>query len=223
LLRFIKAKDPDATITEEKAKELYDNYFKAYPGVRKFIEKMRAFVEEHGYVENMFGFRRPLNTGASVEGYDNDDEDNEESAGGAYWGNQAINTPIQGAAHQLMLMAIATLYRKKKKYRILGVPTIEVHDFLGFKTKLKNILRAFNLCKELLEIEPLNVVKKDFPDIKWNIPLVVEGEIGLRLGDTVEGEDEKGNLKKMHELLCDMFFESFVKEVKLDAELKAAA
>ena len=74
----------------------------------------------------------------------------------------------------------------------------------------------------MLEKEPLNVVKKDFPDVKWKLPLVVEGKVGFRLGDSVECEDD-GKLKQMHEILADMFLESFVKETKLNVDLKAVA
>lgn len=221
LMEFIKLKDPDSTITEEEAQRLYDNYFKAYPGVRIFIERMRTFVEKHGYVENMFGFRRPLSSGSIIDGYEKEEGDDDQ-VGGAYWGNQAINTPVQGAAHQLMLSAIAVLKRKRKKYKKIGVPTLEIHDYIGFKTKLKDLLAAYHLCKELLEKEPLEVVKKEFPLINWLIPLVVEGKVGFRLGDSVDCEDD-GKLKHMHEIMADMFLETLTKELKLDADLRKAA
>jgi len=97
-----------------------------------------------------------------------------------------------------------------------------VHDYMGSKIKLKNLISAFHLFKELLEKEPLNVVREEFPKIKWKIPLVVEGKVGFRLGDSVELEED-GKVKQMHEILVDMFFESFVKETKLDYDLRYAA
>jgi DNA polymerase I len=221
LMAFILLKDPDSTITEKEAQRLYDNYFKAYPGVRRFIEKMRAFVEEHGYVENMFGFRRPLVSGSIVEGYEKEEED-DDTASGAFWGNQAINTPVQGAAHMLMLMAVATLKRKRKKYKPLGVPTLEVHDYIGWKTRLRDFVKAYSLGKNLLEKEPLQVVKREWKKIKWKVPLVVEGKVGFRYGDSVECE-ENGKLKPMHHILADMFIETFTKEYKLKVDLRMAA
>lgn len=222
LMAFIKLKDPDSTITEEEAQRLYDNYFKAYPGVAVFIQRMRKFVEQHGYVENMFGFRRPLVSGSVIEGYEQDEESDETTQSGAYWGNQAINTPVQGAAHMLMLMAVAMLRRKKKKYAPLGVPTLEIHDYIGWKTRLKDFIKAYSLGKNLLEKEPLGVVKKEWPKIKWQVPLVVEGKVGFRYGDSVECEED-GKLKDLHQIFADMFLETFTKEVKLDYDLKVAA
>lgn len=216
LYNFIKAKDPETELTKERVQELYDNYFRRYPGVRKFINKMRAFVEANGYVENMFGFVRPLNTHASSNVSEFDDAD-EGDSGGAFWGNQAVNTPIQGAAHCLMFMAMAIMKRKAKKYKKL-VPTLEVHDYMGFKCPIRNIFKMFALGKNLLEKEPLKLVKKEYPEIKWKIPLAVDGQVGLRYGDSVEADG-----KKMHEVLAEMFCETYTKESKLDQDLKIAA
>lgn len=206
---FILAKDPDIKVTLEDVQKYYDAYFKRYPGVRTLTEKLRAMAEDKGYVENMFGFRRPLNTTGQAE----------EGDTGAYWGNQAINTPIQGAAHQLMLMAVAALRTRRKKYlKLLGIPTMEVHDALYFFVKLKDMLKAFALGKELLETEPLITVKKWFKKVRWSMPLVVEGKVGLRLGDSVE-------LERMDETeaLAEMTLETFIKESLLNIELAKAA
>lgn len=213
LFDFIKAKDPETDLTLPRVKELYDNYFRRYAGVRRFMLKMRAFVEEHGYVENMFGFVRPLNTHSQSS----NEDDFEGESGGAFWGNQAINTPIQGAAHCLMFMAMAIMKRKAKKYKKL-IPTLEVHDYLGFKTPIRDIFKMFKLGKYLLEKEPLKLIKKEYPKIKWKIPLAVDGNVGFRYGDAVEAEG-----KQMHEVLANMFCETFTKESKLDYDLKMVA
>lgn len=133
------------------------------------------------------------------------------------------NTPIQGAAHQLMLMAMTKLKDKASKYRIiLGVPGMEVHDAIYWWTPLKNFLKARTMGKQLLEKEPLRVVKKLYPEIDWKIPLVVEGKAGLRLGDTVEIEDA-GKELEMHEVLARMFIESFKSESDINNQLKKVA
>ena len=155
----------------------------------------------------MFGFRRPLEA--------NNDRDDE---GGAYWGNVAINTPVQGAAHHLMLMALAALKRKAEIYlEVLGIPTMEVHDALYFFVKLKDMVKAMILGRQLLTKEPLETVKKEFPKVDFKISLEVEGKVGYRLGDTVESEG-----KKLAEALGLMTLETLIRESSLDLELKAA-
>jgi len=206
---FILAKDPDIQVTREEVHAMYDAYFKRYPGVQLLTDALREEAAHKGYVENMFGFRRSLNTQQAEEGEE----------GGAYWGNQAINTPIQGAAHHLMLMAVAALRRKKKKYlKLLGIPTMEVHDALYFFVKLIDMMKAKILGKKLLETEPLATVKHDFPKVEWDMPLIVEGKVGFRLGDTVEIEDMSES-----EALGEMVLETLVKESALDLELAKAA
>lgn len=206
---FILAKDPDIKVTLEDVQRYYDAYFARYPGVRILTTELREQAEQKGYVENMFGFQRPLNTSGQAE----------EGDTGAYWGNQAINTPIQGAAHQLMLMAVAALRTKRKKYlKLLGIPTMEVHDALYFFVTLRDVLKSFALGKELLETEPLITMKKYFKKVKWDMPLVVEGKIGFRLGDSVELEGMEET-----EALAEMTLETFIKESLLNIELAKAA
>jgi uracil-DNA glycosylase family 4 len=214
---FILAKDPDIQVTLEDVQRYYAAYFARYPGVRTLTDKLRELAEQKGYVENIFGFQRPLNTSGQAE----------EGDTGAYWGNQAINTPIQGTAHQLMLMALAALRLKKKMYKMLGIPTMEVHDALYFFVKLKDLIKAYALGKNLLETEPLATVSKLFKKIKflgkrvhWDMPLEVEGEAGFRLGDTVEVERD-GEMISEEEALAEMTLETLMKENMLELELAA--
>lgn len=216
---FIKIKDPDANITEEQCEQMYDNYFKRYKGVARFTKEIREFVADNGYVENIFGFRRPLNT-ADIPDDDELAAFSDDSGGQhAYWGNQALNTPVQGSAHHLMLMALRMFKHKPKKYKkLLGVPPMEVHDALKFFVKLKDLLKCIPLGHELLEKEPLRTVKKKFPKVKWKVPLEVEPEVGFRLGDVVEMP--KG--ASIGYMLTEMFISTYLRECALDTELKAA-
>lgn len=132
------------------------------------------------------------------------------------------NTPIQGAAHQLMLMAMTKLKDKDSKYRIiLKVPGMEVHDAIYWWTRLKDLTKAIPVAKELLEKEPLRMVKKLYPKIKWKIPLVVEGKAGFRLGDTVEIEEDGKHLE-LHQMLAKMFLETFRTECAINKQYKQA-
>jgi len=214
LYPYVLQKDPETTMSEEDIRKGYRRYFKRYYRVKKMMEHLRRSAEQKGYTENIFGFKRPLHV------THNDSDDSEHEGGGAYWGNQALNTPIQGAAHQLMFMAMAMMHRypKKVQKKILGVPGMEVHDYMGWWTKLKNLEKAFQAGKYLLEKAPLEVVKKEFPKIKWKVPLKVEGKVGLRHGDSVEVEG-----RNLNQMLLDMFFATWVNEEKLNIEMAKEA
>ena len=99
---------------------------------------------------------------------------------------------------------------------------MEVHDAIYWWTPLKHMLKSIPVAKELLEKEPLRVVKKLYPEIDWKIPLVVEGKAGFRLGDSVEIE-EHGKTLEMHEIRVRMFFESFRAETDINNQLRQVA
>lgn len=163
---------------QKQVEEFYNRYFDRFSGVARMIEADREFVQEYGYVETLFGFKRTLN----VKG------DNE---GGAYWGNQAINTPIQGSAHQLMLMGLVPLKRKPKTYKLLSRPQLEIHDAIYFINKLKDLFTAAKLGQQMLEKDAVEIVRKDF-GIDWVVPLKAEPKAALRFGVQIKDLGGKG-------------------------------
>ena len=43
-----------------EAREMIDAYFRAYPGVRTYLDETVAFAKQTGYAETMYGRRRPI-------------------------------------------------------------------------------------------------------------------------------------------------------------------
>jgi DNA polymerase-1 len=172
-IREIDGENADLTgITPETCKKCFRMYFVRYKGVARFIETMRAKAERDGYVETIFGFRRSI--------YQEDETRD------TYWGNQAINSPIQGSAHTLVLMAMALLHQKPVTYSLLRPrPIMEVHDALFFLVKLRDLPRAFAQGKQLLETEVVEYSKKYFGKT-LQVPLIAEAEAGFCLGSCVE-------------------------------------
>jgi DNA polymerase I-like protein with 3'-5' exonuclease and polymerase domains len=154
------------------------------------LDSFQKQADEHDYVETMFGFRRPI-----VEGDRS-----------SFSGNQAVNSPIQGGAHQLVLMAVALLKRKEDVFNYLRRMRMEVHDNLCWSLKLKRLMEGFQQAKRVMEKDVLDVVKNDF-GIKWKVPLVMESDAGFRLGSMT-------GLKK------DMNMETFVNKWCLKSEFR---
>ena len=191
LFEFVVAMSPPDMrdrVTREQVEESYDNYFRRYPGVQRFIDKQRIFAKEHGYVETIFGMIQTLNITEENKDVEYVDED-EMGGKSSYWGNQAINGPVQGSAHQLMICALVNLLRKAKKYALLGIPPMEVHDAIYVRVPVLQLPEAVALGKYLLEQESLKTVASDFPDIKWDVPIVVDAKAGIRLGTKVKVND----------------------------------
>ena len=167
----------------EWVQNLLDNYFKKYYKVKQMIEGDHKQAERFGFVETMFGFKRKLNV------------EEQKQLGdlwkGAYWKNQAANTPIQGTAHQLLLIGLVNIIRDKEKYKLLRRAVMEVHDAMYFFVKLRDLWPAVSLGIEMLEEDCLATVRREF-GIDWKVPLKVEPKAGFRFGVQVYKLGGKG-------------------------------
>ena len=92
-----------------------DQYWTRFKKISRYRDQMPEYALEHGYVTNLFGFRVPIETARGGTG--------------AWWKNQAVNAPIQGAAHQVLLCVLALMWRDKEKYKLIR-PQMEIHDSL---------------------------------------------------------------------------------------------
>lgn len=172
-------------ITKPRMVQLYRNYFKKYPGVKRYQEETRAFAEKHGYVETLFGFRREIRSG---------------DGRGSYVGNQAINTPVQGTAHQFLLIAMALLDLKPRTYNLLQRCLMEVHDALYFRVRLGDLVEAYKQLMHLFEVGAFEYAQRQF-HIKLNVPLLAEAEAGFCMGSMISynGEPLSGFLPAWRE------------------------
>lgn len=157
--------------TRQTIHQYFVNYFKTYKGVAKWIEKIRYQAETKGYVETLFGFRRYV--------------PQHDETRGSYWANIAINSPIQGSAHQLTLIALALLDLKPRTFDLLQCPLMEIHDALLFRTKLRDLIKTFAQGKQLLEHSVVDYTKRNF-GITLQVPLVAEAKAGFCFGSMVD-------------------------------------
>lgn len=87
---------------KEEVARLYRSYFKKFRGVKDFMDGQIEFGKEHGFVKTLFGFQREI----SLAG---------DETRTTFWENQCRNSPIQGTAHQLMLISMAVLNLKNRR------------------------------------------------------------------------------------------------------------
>lgn len=162
------------TMSKEDVAKLYDSYFHRFSGVRDFMDNQIAAAASNEYVETLFGFQREVSQFGS---------DNRTS----YWKNIAQNSPIQGTAHQLILVSFAVLELQKAKYKLWQRLCMEVHDSLICFTKLRDLPATYKQGVQLLEKDVLVYVKLWWPHLNWQVPLKAEGKAGFRLGVMVDG------------------------------------
>ncbi len=126
----------DLNIIQVKAQEFIDKYFLRYPAVRNFMDNSIAECRRTGYVTTLLHRRRYI---PEI----NDRNQNIRQ----FAERQAINTPVQGSAADLMKLAMIRIQEAMDKQKLKSAMIINVHDeivfdVLSFETKkLKSIIR----------------------------------------------------------------------------------
>lgn len=108
-------------ISRSEARALIDGYFETYPGVREFMDSSIRMAREKGYVETMFGRRRYLPDILSR---------NSVVRGNAE--RNAINSPIQGSAADVIKIAMIRIQKTMDKQGLKSSMILQVHDELNF-------------------------------------------------------------------------------------------
>jgi DNA polymerase-1 len=107
--------------SRSEAKQLIDGYFQTYPGVKEYMERSIAMARENGYTETIFHRRCPLpdinSHNAVVRGYAE---------------RNAINSPIQGSAADIMKIAMIRVDRRMRMEGLKSRMILQVHDELNF-------------------------------------------------------------------------------------------
>lgn len=120
-------------IPRSEAKEIIDGYFRSYPGVREYMDKVIDEAKEKGYVSTIFGRKRWLNDIKSA---------NAVARGLAE--RNAINAPIQGSAADIMKLAMIKVHREFAARNLRSKVTMQVHDELVvdmYKPESEEVIR----------------------------------------------------------------------------------
>jgi len=108
-------------IPRGEAKELIDEYFATFPGVKQYIDESILHAREKGYVETIFGRKRFLpdinSRNATVRGYAE---------------RNAINAPIQGSAADIIKVAMIRIFSRFEEEQLRSKMILQVHDELNF-------------------------------------------------------------------------------------------
>ena len=128
----------------DRAKAMIAQYYKAYPEIKEYHEKMVEIAHNERKVTNFFGRTRRLDGMYSEHFKTMKDTERE-----------AINTPIQGAAAEIVKLAMIDLHYKHSAPLILNV-----HDELVFELPIKEADEYAVWLKEYIPtITEINGVK----------------------------------------------------------------
>ena len=139
-----------------EAKALIDGYFAAFPGVIDYIERQKEIARKTGYAITLFGRKRYLpdilSHNATVRSFAE---------------RNAVNSPIQGTAADIIKMAMVTISRRLKEEGLKAKMIMQVHDELNFNVPLDEVDRV----KQLVVNEMQNVVH-------LSVPLIAQCGVG---------------------------------------------
>ena len=139
-----------------EAKALIDGYFAAFPGVIDYIERQKQLAREQGYAVTLFGRKRYLpdilSHNATVRSFAE---------------RNAVNSPIQGTAADIIKMAMVTIHRRLKEEGLKAQMIMQVHDELNFNVPVSEVDRV----REIVVSEMQNVVH-------LTVPLIADCGVG---------------------------------------------
>lgn len=145
-------------IKRKEAKELIDNYFQKYQGLKRYMDETVEFARKNGYVTTLKGrkrYMRDINSKSSLE------RSNAERV--------SINTPIQGTAADLIKLAMIDIHKVLKEGNYKTKMILQVHDELVFDAHKD----------EIEELKPIIEEKMKHALKDLQVPIVV----GIGLGD----------------------------------------
>lgn len=108
-------------ISRSEAKEIIDNYKKQFPNIQKYMDDTINFAKETGYVQTLMGRKRWLadinSANFTVRGFAE---------------RNAINSPIQGSAADMIKLAMIKIHAEFIKQGFKSKMLLQVHDELVF-------------------------------------------------------------------------------------------
>lgn len=141
-------------ISRKEAQEIIDNYKKEFKGITTYMNNCIHQAQETGYVETLMGRKRWLrdinSSNFTVRGFAE---------------RNAVNSPIQGSAADMIKLAMIKIHDAIKKEKLKSKMILQVHDELVFDTHKSEI----DQLKEII----LENMKNALP-LPNGVPVVAE-------------------------------------------------
>jgi DNA polymerase-1 len=143
-------------IPRREASELIDAYFTQFSGIKKYMDNTIEYCRDHGYVKTLLGRKRKIR-----------DINSQNRVVVGFAERNAINAPIQGAAADMIKVAMIHIHEALEKSKLNTKMILQVHDELLFDVPKSELEETKALVMPLME--------KAMP---LNVPVVVEAGVG---------------------------------------------
>jgi DNA polymerase-1 len=108
-----------ADMSEADAVRFIENYFRRFSGVKRWLDRTKRKMADEGFVASLYGRRRPFESMAGRR-----------TAEVRRAERLAINHPVQGAAADVIKLAMINLHRRLLAEGYASRMTLQVHDEL---------------------------------------------------------------------------------------------
>lgn len=139
-------------ISRKQAAEYIEGYFRHYPNVKTFMDNCIAEAKATGYSTTMFGRRRPMpelqSSNYNVRSFGE---------------RVAINTPVQGAAADIIKLAMISVHNQLQQSKLKAKLILQVHDELLIEAPQEEAEQVMQLLKDCMT-----------GVVKLKVPLVVD-------------------------------------------------
>ncbi len=116
------------SITRQEAQEYIEQYFKTYPGIKEFLDRMVDDAKKNGFVTTLFGRRRPVPELKSSNFMQR-----------SFGERVAMNAPIQGTAADIIKIAMNRVSESLRTRNLKSKLILQVHDELLVETAADEI------------------------------------------------------------------------------------
>ena len=149
-------------LTRSEAENFIKEYFTDFPGVKNYLDNIRKVAAEQGYVETMLGRKRYFPELKQAA--------NQQIRARAE--REAINSPIQGSAADIMKLAMLKLPDALKKAGLNAQILLQVHDELVLECPEKELEETAKVTQEVMK-----------GAYKLSIPLETDAAVGKNWGE----------------------------------------
>lgn len=125
------------SISRKEASEYIDAYFRTYPGIKSFLDKLVADAKKNGYARTLCGRRRPVPELKSSNFMQR-----------SFGERVAMNSPIQGTAADIIKIAMIRVWEALQRENLASRLILQIHDELLIEAVPEEEERVMRLLSE---------------------------------------------------------------------------
>ena len=144
------------SVSNTEAEQFLFSYFKKFPEIRDYMQETLKFCRKHGYIKTIFNRKTH---------FPNINDKNHTLK--SFQERAAINAPIQGAAADIIRIAMINIDKKIDDKKIKSNLLVQIHDELLFETKDTELNSELKIIKKEMEEAIYN-------EMDFSVPLIVD-------------------------------------------------